>query len=174
MKGCLISYMLHVGTATVLASMFVFAVTAPLVMSGEPAAAPSGKAPHDALPRTSPSPTEERDRFHQILDRARNEEDGVHDACGGLIHVGDQSSVPHLIRVLRLFPDEEIAGKPGRGIVCTQGHCVMALERITGAKVGVSYSSWKRWWSENHPGQPLEEPHNKPLNPSGAKNAPAG
>jgi hypothetical protein len=54
--------------------------------------------------------------------------------------------VPHLIKALRLFPDGEL--KPGEGMICTQAHCVEALERITGAKVGVSYSSWRRWYEE--------------------------
>jgi len=120
-------------------------------------------------PSASPTPVQEgsaaarRSTLHSILDRAKGADDGVHDACGALVEVGDSSSVPHLIRALRLFPDIEIKGKPGEGIVCTQGHCVAALERLTGAKVGVSYSSWKRWWDASHPQQPLGGPPNNRL-----------
>jgi len=121
----------------------------------------------------TPSPSPERDfssvddrtRYHGILDRATHQDDGIHDTCLALVGVGDASSVPHLIRVLKLFPDVEIKGKPGMGIICTQFHCVAALEHSTRAKVGVSYSSWKRWWDVSHPGNPLEKPPNNPLQP---------
>src|SRR5262245_37041461 len=49
-----------------------------------------------------------RERLHGILDRAKTQDDGIHDTCGELFHIGDASTVPHLIRVLRLFPDIEI------------------------------------------------------------------
>ena len=105
-----------------------------------------------------------RERLHGILDRAKTQEDGIHDTCGELRDIGDASTVRHLIRVLGLFPDVEVEGKPGLGIVCTQGHCVGALEHITGARVGVSYSSWKTWWEKTHPGQSLDVPPNKRVN----------
>jgi len=104
--------------------------------------------------------------LHGILDRAKTQEDNIHDTCGELRDVGDASSVPHLIRVLNLFPDVEIEGKLGLGIVCTQGHCVAALEHITGVTVGVSYSSWKSWWERTYPDRTLEMPPNKRVNPT--------
>jgi len=95
-------------------------------------------------------PATQRAQLHQILDRAKDENDGIHDACGDLRYVGDVSSVPHIIRALRFFPDEEIAGT-GRGIVCTQQHCVDVLRKLTGVDVGVSYTSWQKWWEETRP-----------------------
>jgi hypothetical protein len=101
--------------------------------------------------------------LHQILDNGANTprgpEDGdpFHDAAAALANVGDASSVPHLIRALHFFADQEIAGTKF-GIICTQAHLVEALQRITGAKVGVSYSSWKRWWDTTHPGESLDPP----------------
>ncbi len=80
---------------------------------------------------------------HERLDVAT--EDGeLHDTCGALIHVGDSTSVPHLIRALKLFPDAEPG--PNEGSICTRFHCVDALKRITGANPGMSHSSWKQWY----------------------------
>jgi hypothetical protein len=53
---------------------------------------------------------------------------------------------------------------PGVGILCTHSHCVDTLEHITGAKVGISYASWKTWWDSTHPGEPLDTPPNKRVN----------
>jgi hypothetical protein len=97
---------------------------------------------------------------HGIIDRgptgpSAHGDDKFHDSCLALVNVGDASSVPRLIRALSFLPDVEIKGTR-MGIICTQAHCVAALERITGVKVGVSYSSWKRWWDETHPGHPIK------------------
>ena len=129
---------------------------------GSPDPRSAGEA---AFPRTphDPGASDRRRTDHKILDRATDEHSGVHDACSELLYVGDDSSVPHLIRVLRVFGDAELPLPPGVGILCTQSHCVDALEHITGAKVGISYSSWKRWWTTAHPGQPLEGPPNNPI-----------
>ena len=104
-----------------------------------------------------------RAALHMLLDEAK---DGhVHDVCLQLRDVGDASSVPHLIRVLQFFGDAELPLPPGVGIVCTQQHCADTLEQLAGVKVGISYSSWKRWWEATHPGQPLPAPPNKRVNP---------
>jgi hypothetical protein len=132
----------------------------------------SAGTPMTTSSKPEPSQAEQRMTLHRILDRATNQNDGIHDACGSLVTLGDASSVPHLIGALQFFPDEEIAGKSGVGIVCTQSHCVDALERITGAKVGVSYSSWRQWWNRTHPGQPLQRPHNSALQPSDSSGTP--
>jgi hypothetical protein len=124
----------------------------------------SGTTGEVTLPRTphDPGAAASRRTLQRILDRATDANDGVHDACGGLLRVGDESSVPHLIRVLRFFGDAELPLPPDVGIVCTHAHCVDALEHITGVKVGISYLSWKRWWASTHPGQPLDGPPDKP------------
>jgi hypothetical protein len=74
------------------------------------------------------------------------EEGDLHGACLGLGVVGDMTSVPYLINSLKAFPDKE----PHGGIICTWGHCVAALEHITGAKPGYSYSAWRRWERVHH------------------------
>jgi hypothetical protein len=92
-----------------------------------------------------PDPEAERERLLRVLDRATPDDDtGVHDACLSFGARGDWAAVPHLIRALRAFGDEEPG--PNVGIICSWGHCVNALERITGAKVGHSYSAWQHWY----------------------------
>ncbi len=139
--------------------------------AGRPDAASESDKP--TATQTAPSPAlidqgtlAKRLELHRILDRATSEHDGIHDACGGLFYVGDESSVPHLIRVLKFFGDAELPLPPGVGLVCTQWHCVGALEKITGVKVGVSYASWKRWWEATHPGESLDAPPNKRISPA--------
>jgi len=122
--------------------------------------------------RTSAESASKRKYLHAILDRAKNQDDYIHNACGELRYFGDSSSVPHLIRVLQFFGDAELPLPPGVGIVCTQQHCVDTLEQLTGVKVGISYSSWKHWWEETHPGEPLAGPPNKRVSPSAGAEPP--
>ena len=68
----------------------------------------------------------------------------LHDAYIDLIRVGDESSVPFLIRSLKWHPRS-----PDGSMVCTKGHCLEALERITNNNPGYEYEDWKRWWREN-------------------------
>jgi hypothetical protein len=141
--------------------------------SGRATAAPAPDEDKATAGQDAPPPsasgeglTAKRLQLHGILDRATNENDGIHDACGDLYYFGNESSIPHLIRVLRLFGDTELPLPPGVGFVCTQWHCVAALERLTGVKVGVSYASWKRWWETSHPGEPLDPPPSKRNKPA--------
>jgi hypothetical protein len=85
--------------------------------------------------------------LHQKLDKAKVEND-VHDACIRLIQIGDDTSIPHLIGALRLFPDGEPG--PNVGMICTQLHCVEALKRITGENVGFGQFSWKSWYDSRY------------------------
>ena len=101
-------------------------------------------------------PAEQRAELHRILDHAKDGSDGIHDACIQLAEVGDQSSIPHLIRALRFFGDAELPLPDRVGIICTQQHCVDALESLTGATVGISYQSWKHWWEAAHPGETID------------------
>jgi hypothetical protein len=109
-------------------------------------------------------PAEQRAELHRILDSAETEHVDIHDACIQLNEVGDASSIPHLIRALRIFGDGELPLPQGVGIICTQSHCVDTLEHLTGVKVGISYASWATWWDTVHPGQPLDTPPNKRVN----------
>ena len=44
----------------------------------------------------------------------------------------------------------------GPSFVCTRGHCVDALRRITGADVGWNYSDWAAWWKARYGEAPSE------------------
>src|SRR5262245_36493134 len=95
-------------------SLFALVVLVGFVSSAQAARQPGSKP---LSGRASPSELAARRKvLHAILDRAKNQEDNIHDTCGELQDIGDASSVPYLIRVLKLFPDVEIEGKPGLGI----------------------------------------------------------
>jgi hypothetical protein len=138
-------------------------IVALMLTSADAALGQAAQTAKPAVRHTEGKKSREQDRAkrlaatHRILDQASDPNSAqLHDVCAGLIGAGDSSSVPHLIRVLKLFPDHE----PGKleVILCTQGHCVEALERITKAKPGYSYSSWRRWWNQAHPEKPIPAP----------------
>ncbi len=77
------------------------------------------------------SPQEWREVYHDAIRWG-----GDHDSFLGLMSVGDESSIPHLIRVL-----EDMPGPMG----CTKDHCIDALRAITGEDLGEDAASWKQW-----------------------------
>ncbi|MFH1731729.1 MAG: hypothetical protein ABIF82_08770 [Planctomycetota bacterium] len=58
---------------------------------------------------------------------------------------GAQADVPMLLYGLRSMGEMK-----GRSMVCTRGHCVDALQSITGAKPGYNYSDWEKWWQQEY------------------------
>jgi hypothetical protein len=77
------------------------------------------------------SPAELRKVYHAAIRWGHD-----HDALLGLIGVGDDSSVSHLIRCLENMPDP---------CGCSKNHCIDALEIITGEDFGDDVEEWKRW-----------------------------
>jgi len=63
-----------------------------------------------------------------------------HDAYIQLAFVGDETSVPRLIRAMRWAPD------PDGGWECTWSHCYLALCAITNQAPGPSYRAWRIWY----------------------------
>ena len=62
---------------------------------------------------------------------------------------GKESDIPMLLYAL------ESMGESTNGtVVCTQAHCVHALQSITGAKPGYNYSDWEKWWKEEYKTDP--------------------
>lgn len=118
--------------------------------------------PPDPPPPGEPPTRDKLPEYHRILDAARDSGGGVHDACIALIEVGDPSSTPHLIRVLSVFTEKD---GDKQSHVCTWGHCIQALERITGQRLGYSYDSWRGWWERTHPADTSDRPPNTRLNP---------
>lgn len=74
---------------------------------------------------------------HRALARPKGNH---HDALIVLTDHGDQSSIPYLLDWLKAQGELR-----GDGIVCTRSHCIEALEKITGKKLGYNYSTWKDW-----------------------------
>lgn len=66
-----------------------------------------------------------------------------HDGSGVLARLGDLDSVPSLLAVLRKNPP-----LPGGAMVCTRGHALNALYKITGAKPGIGTEDWEKWWDD--------------------------
>ncbi len=63
----------------------------------------------------------------------------VHDAALGAADVPDESLIPGLLKGLDLYPPD----KNGR-MICTTGHIVHALERISSRKCGNSADDWRK------------------------------
>jgi hypothetical protein len=77
-----------------------------------------------------------------------------HDGAGELLHIGDITSVPALLRVLKDNAPKGCAGERCF-YVCTYAHAVAALQRITGHKA-VAYDDWAAWWDEHRKSHPLK------------------
>jgi NADPH-dependent ferric siderophore reductase len=77
-----------------------------------------------------------------------------HDGAGELIYIGDMTSVPALLRVLKDNAPKDCSGERC-GYICTYSHALAAREKITGHKA-VVYEDWAAWWEEyqkSHPGE---------------------
>ena len=66
-----------------------------------------------------------------------------HDAYAYLAYVGDETSVPRLIRALRWAPP------PDEGWICTWSFCLRALRVITNQDVGRTHEAWEAWYEAN-------------------------
>ena len=72
-----------------------------------------------------------------------------------MIYIGDMTSVPALLRVLKDNAPKGCAAGGQCAYICTYSHAVAALEKITGHKA-VVYEDWAAWWEEyqkSHPGE---------------------
>lgn len=65
----------------------------------------------------------------------------LHDGAIELQHIGDISSIPSLLVVLKKRPPN----KNGT-MECTVAHALGALRKITNANPGITYESWNQWW----------------------------
>ncbi|HEX8494982.1 MAG TPA: WG repeat-containing protein [Pyrinomonadaceae bacterium] len=69
-----------------------------------------------------------------------------HDGAGELLYIGDMTSVPALLRILKDKPPIVLADGR-RTYICTYAHAATALAKITGVKA-VTYEEWTAWWAE--------------------------
>jgi len=87
----------------------------------------------------SPVPTKEELRLKTQEQLLKGE--NHHDGSSILESVGTIESVPALLKVL-----EDNPPSPDGAMVCTAGHAIDALKKITGANPGYTYKDWKSWW----------------------------
>jgi outer membrane protein assembly factor BamB len=97
--------------------------------------------PYGSMRFLKKSEEEQRAILHKCLQRG-----DIHDPALMLAGVGDETSVPYLIEALGKFPPVEDESDP---VICTQSHCVEALQAITNQDVGLNHDDWARWWELN-------------------------
>ena len=94
-----------------------------------------------------PSPADiavRREAIHKLMLNGEYQ----HDGAGELLGIGDISSVPALLRVLKDNPP--IRKTDGRiTYICTTAHALSALRKITGINGGATYEEWNVWWEQN-------------------------
>ncbi|MBK1881955.1 hypothetical protein JIN85_05985 [Luteolibacter pohnpeiensis] len=97
-----------------------------------------------------------RENFRQVCENPDSTEDELREAIHQLIawnpnhegfillnSVGDDSSIPLLIRNIRRVPEADVtAGK----VECTWGHCRKALVALTGEDFGYDAEKWQAWY----------------------------
>ncbi len=69
------------------------------------------------------------------------------DSCIGMTEVGDQSSVPLIVAVLKRTPPERSPSGQW-SVIDTAGACIAAFERITHRKARDAAPAWGPAWSE--------------------------
>ena len=96
-----------------------------------------------------------RNACHKIL---RYRIGNHHDAFIAIIEVGDKDSIPYLIRALKWQHVEHKDAVAKRELVpCTFKHCVDALEKLAGKKLGWEYETWEDWWEQTGRHLPFDE-----------------
>jgi hypothetical protein len=105
-----------------------------------------------ACENSATTPDTLRDAAHHCL--AWNVD---HDAFLVLQDIGNDTSIPVLIRSLRRIPQEDV--KSGM-IECTWGHCHDALVALTGEDLGFDPDRWQAWMDKHQSEQ--DTPPNRP------------
>ena len=92
-----------------------------------------------------------REAIHKMLLNGEYQ----HDGSSELVYIGDISSVPALLQVLKdnpptRMPDGRLFG------ICTAAHAYEALVKITGNKESKTYEEWGAWWEQYQKEHPLK------------------
>lgn len=96
----------------------------------------------DAKIKPPPPSPEEVARRRQEIHKRMLKGEYQHDGSIELIYIGDLTSVPALLRVLK---DHAPQSYPGI-VICTYSHAVAALQKITGQNL-TKYEDWRLWWN---------------------------
>ena len=106
--------------------------------------APVAQSTVETTPTPEPTPLSEKDlkrraEVHKLMLNGEY----LHDGAGELLYIGDISSVPALLVVLKKNPPY-----PNGTMICTAAHALQALRKITGANPGIKYEDWSAWWEK--------------------------
>jgi hypothetical protein len=107
----------------------------------------------EITPPPEPTPLTERDlkrraELHELMLKGKY----LHDGAIELSYIGDISSVPALLVVLKENPP-----RPNGAMICTTSHALGALQKITGADPGLTYEDWSAWWVKYQEEQKAKE-----------------
>lgn len=116
----------------------------PMRLEQRPISTMAGTDTQDSLETTPNALSPENLEMRELTHRSMLAGNGQHDGAIWLAEHGDMSSVPALMKAL-----EDNKPPPGEdAAVCTYGHAVDALRKITGRDVGWKYADWKVWYEE--------------------------
>jgi hypothetical protein len=95
-------------------------------------------------PAHTPPPLSEKDikrreQVHKMMLAGQY----AHDGAGELLYIGDMTSMPALLRALKDNPPHADGT-----MICTTGHIIAALRKITGHNAGKTYEEWNAWWEQ--------------------------
>jgi hypothetical protein len=85
-----------------------------------------------------------REEIHRLILSGTNE----HNGTAELLEIGNISSVPALLRVLKDNPPVRANGRTRFTI--TAALAVAALMKITGLNMGATYEEWNNWWEQRN------------------------
>lgn len=97
-------------------------------------------APESTQKKFTPKQLKRRAEVHKLMLKGEY----LHDGALELLSIGDISSVPALLVVLKKHPP-----RPDGVMICTTAHAVQALQKITGANLDAKYEAWSSWWEEH-------------------------
>jgi NADPH-dependent ferric siderophore reductase len=104
----------------------------------------SYQTPTDFIPEVALSKEEQdakrREEIHAMMLRGEH----LHDGSIDLAAIGDMSSVPALMNVLKVHPPDK-----NGGMACVTDHALVALRKITGQDAGITYEKWNAVWTEH-------------------------
>ena len=84
-----------------------------------------------------------REELHRLILSGKNE----HNGTAELLEIGNISSVPALLKVLKDNPPVQANGRTR--FTVTAALAVAALMKITGLNMGATYEEWSKWWGQS-------------------------
>ena len=113
------------------------------VAAQETRAQETQRANKESAERSVAEITAKREAIHKLMLNGEYQ----HDGSTELLYIGDISSVPALLQVLKdnpptRMPDGKLIG------ICTAAHAYQALVKITGNRESKTFEEWSAWWEK--------------------------